>query len=273
MIQLLALDVDGTVLREDGTIAPEDRAAVKRAQEAGIVVLLCTGRILSGARQVAADLGIDAEIVTAGGASITDARTGATLESHTVEEPDLGELLRDLHPDIAPFLLTDEAAHYDGRGDPYVDYVGIWSGDMRSHETLHSRSVGDDVLVKIALGPRGPIEAMGAAARERSGGRLMAFEFESHDPSGRGQHVVLIRRNRTKGDALRSIAQRRGLDRDQMAAVGDWLNDVPMFGAVGRSFVMGQADEEVARHATDRLSYSSQTGGGISEAVGLILGR
>ena len=99
----------------------------------------------------------------------------------------------------------------------------------------------------------------------------MGFCFPSHLEGGRGQHVGLVRRPRTKGDALRSIARRRGLERHQLAAVGDWLNDVPMFQAVGRSFAMGQATDETARHATDRLVATEHTGGGVAEAIDAIL--
>lgn len=270
MIELLALDVDGTVLRKDRTIAPEDRAAVQRARDAGIQVILCTGRILSGVRRVAEELDIDGELVTGGGSSVTDARTGALVESHPVTELEIDDMLGDMPSDVAPFLLSDETVHHDHRGAPYLGYVGIWSSWLKAHPALHAR-IDASVLVKISLGPRDPIEYVERTARERSGGALMAFSFESHHPSGRGQHVVLVRRNRTKGDALRSIARRRGLARHQMAAVGDWLNDVPMFGAVGRSFVMGQAPEEVACHATDRLAARDETGGGIAEAVDRIL--
>ena len=49
--------------------------------------------------------------------------------------------------------------------------------------------------------------------------------------------------------------------------MGDWLNDVPMFRWAGRSFVMGQSPDEVARHATDRLRATSRTGGGVAEAI------
>jgi hydroxymethylpyrimidine pyrophosphatase-like HAD family hydrolase len=50
-------------------------------------------------------------------------------------------------------------------------------------------------------------------------------------------------------------------------AVGDWVNDVPMFHAAGRSFVMGQAPEHVKRSASDRLLADLHTGGGIAEAI------
>ena len=55
-------------------------------------------------------------------------------------------------------------------------------------------------------------------------------------------------------------------------AVGDWINDVPMFMAAGRSFVMGQAPEEVKNVATDVLEETVETGGGIARVVRDVFG-
>ena len=53
MIRLLGLDIDGTLVRRDRTVDPRDRAAIDQARDAGIVVTICTGRIYSGARELA----------------------------------------------------------------------------------------------------------------------------------------------------------------------------------------------------------------------------
>lgn len=272
MIRLLALDVDGTVLREDGTIAPKDTAAVRRALDHGIHVILCTGRILSGTRAVARELGLRGELVCAGGSSITEAVTGEIIECHPVDEPDIDAFLAGLSPELAPFLLSDEVVHHDGRGERYLPYVSTWIAAVQRHADLDARVVEEPILAKIFLGPRDAVEATVASLRQGGEGRLMALSFPANLPGGLGQHVGLVRRPRTKGDALRSLARRRGLEPRHLAAVGDWLNDVPMFAAVGRSFVMGQADEETARHATERLLATDRTGGGVAEAVGRLLG-
>jgi hydroxymethylpyrimidine pyrophosphatase-like HAD family hydrolase len=258
VIELLALDVDGTVIRRDGTIAPEDLAAAARARRHGITVILATGRILSGTLPVARELGLDAEIISAGGASITHSATGEVIESHPMTSTEVDDLLEDLDPLAAPFLLSNETVHHDARGEPYLDYLRVWSPRLRAHPRLSAGWPGESILAAIVLGPCDVIGRAEEGVRRRSGGRLMTFSFPAHQPGGRGQHVVLVRRARTKGDGLRAVARRRGLARHQLAAVGDWLNDVPMFQAVGRSFVMGQAGDDVARHATDRLEATDR---------------
>jgi hydroxymethylpyrimidine pyrophosphatase-like HAD family hydrolase len=71
----------------------------------------------------------------------------------------------------------------------------------------------------------------------------------------------------TKGTALAELCRRAGCSLDEAVAVGDWVNDVPMFEVAGRSFAMGTAPDAVRAKATDVLTATALAGGGIAEAV------
>jgi hydroxymethylpyrimidine pyrophosphatase-like HAD family hydrolase len=70
-----------------------------------------------------------------------------------------------------------------------------------------------------------------------------------------------------KGTATRFLAHYHGVSLEQVVAVGDWLNDVPMFRVAGHSFVMGQAPEDVKDAAKSVLRAHTSVGGGIREAA------
>ena len=55
-------------------------------------------------------------------------------------------------------------------------------------------------------------------------------------------------------------------------AIGDWVNDVPMFEVAGRSFAMGGAPDAVRARASDGLVTPTGAGGGIAEAIRLAWG-
>jgi hydroxymethylpyrimidine pyrophosphatase-like HAD family hydrolase len=71
----------------------------------------------------------------------------------------------------------------------------------------------------------------------------------------------------SKGTALRWIAEREGVAMEDTVCVGDWVNDVPMFEAAGRSYVMGQAPDEVKARATHVLKETVAEGGGVAYAI------
>jgi HAD superfamily hydrolase (TIGR01484 family) len=271
VIQLLALDIDGTLLRRNGSIAELDRAAIGRAQSAGITVVLATGRIHSGARPIARDLGLDTPVICASGSCTVDSRTGDTIESFPLEEAELSWLLDTLPAELTPYLLTRERVHHDGRGEAFRRYVSVWSEEMEQHSTLEPRVLDRPPLVFLAIGPEDVVDARAAAIRAWAVPGRKVVTFPALSPGATGQRVVLVRQARGKGAAIASVAHRLGCDTRHTAAVGDWINDIAMFGSVGRSFAMGQAIDVVAEAATERLVATDMEGGGVAEAISRIL--
>jgi hydroxymethylpyrimidine pyrophosphatase-like HAD family hydrolase len=70
-----------------------------------------------------------------------------------------------------------------------------------------------------------------------------------------------------KGTAIEWIARHHGVTLAEVVVVGDWLNDVPMMKAAGRSFAMAQSPAAVKAAATDVLAADTWSGGGIAEAA------
>src|SRR5271156_6895436 len=101
--QILALDVDGTLLDPDGTLRPRTAAAVARAARAGIRPVLCTGRRYRRALPIAEQLGLDAPLVCNSGALVKDPRGDRTLWRADLPREVLSEI-------FDAFLGRDEPA-------------------------------------------------------------------------------------------------------------------------------------------------------------------
>jgi hydroxymethylpyrimidine pyrophosphatase-like HAD family hydrolase len=71
----------------------------------------------------------------------------------------------------------------------------------------------------------------------------------------------------SKGTAIEWIARHEGVELSEVIAVGDWLNDIPMLEAAGRSFAMAHAPDEVKAAATEVLDADVLGGGGVEEAA------
>src|SRR5215470_14737217 len=68
MIKLLAIDLDGTLLNSRGEIPDKNKTAIKRAEGAGVLVTIASGRRFRDARPVGLELGLNAPLVTHNGA-------------------------------------------------------------------------------------------------------------------------------------------------------------------------------------------------------------
>lgn len=273
-IRLIALDLDGTVYRHDGTISPVDVEAVARARDAGIAVTIATGRIALGTLPAARALGIDMPVVCAEGAVIVHGRTGETLAHRSLPSTHI-EWLTDVAGDhgLAQFWFTHDEIHGEEHGRDHVEYIGTWSPSVTLYPRLHSSPawpLREKVTMAVAVGGHDDVKAAHARVTDAHGERLSAFRFPIN--AARTAWTLLVRDAAVdKATGLAEVAAGIGLDARNVAVVGDWINDVPMFQWAGRSFAMGHSPDEVSRHATEKLTARGREGGGVAEAIARLL--
>jgi hypothetical protein len=268
--QLLALDLDGTLYRSDGTISPWDVEAVAQCRDAGITVTLATGRIAHGALPAARALGLTGLFVCAEGAALVDAVSGEVVLRHVMHDYHVEAFTETAgEHGLASFWFLHDAVHGEAHGADHMAYIGTWSPSITLHTKLthpdawtHRR----DVTMMVAIGGHDEVKAAHAHIGDRHGSAVLAARFPVS--ATREAWALLVRDLRyDKATGLAELAARMNITAADVAVVGDWINDVPMFRWAGRSFAMGQSPEHVAAHATHRLKATSSTGGGVAEAV------
>lgn len=271
-IRLLVLDVDGTVTDTRHEIPEGTRQAVQRVRAAGVRVMLATGRRYRDTLPVAAALGIDTPLVTASGALVKSPPTHATL--HRAEfgpgviEQVVGMIVAAGHE---PVLYTDSYAHgFDfhcrrcdlppagepGRG--LQEYLARNVGLARLQPDLHE-AVPPGVFAGFAMGPHEEMLALEAALNGACPGQLSAHVIRS--PRYRDWLCEIAPAGVTKWSGIMAVAREWGLGADEICAVGDDVNDLPMIREAGLGIAMGNAVAEV-RAAADRVV-------GTSDAVGI----
>jgi hydroxymethylpyrimidine pyrophosphatase-like HAD family hydrolase len=125
-IRLIALDVDGTLLRSDGTISPAVRAAIRDAAARDVHVTLATGRRFAAARELAEALGVRLPLILHGGGVIQESATGAVLYEDAIPPDTLADAVAFcLSHGYQPVLLESPA--HGGRL-----YTGPMEADNRA---------------------------------------------------------------------------------------------------------------------------------------------
>lgn len=262
--RLLALDLDGTLLRGDHTVDPRDVAAIAELQAAGVVVTIVTGRLHSGAVAAARACAIDGVIACMEGSHLIDLTTGATVAHHPLADEATARWRAavDAHA-LAGFVLDADGIHHDHRGAPYAGYVATWSPNLRVAAPIDARTGA--ALATVAIGEP---DAVAAAHAALAGGAAPPYAVRFAVNGHPGKHAVLTRAaGPTKGTALAALCEAAGCTLADAVAVGDWVNDVPMFAVAGRSFAMGGAPDDVRAVASDQLATPAGAGGGIAEAI------
>lgn len=179
-VRLIALDVDGTLLRNDGTVAPEDRAAIARALSRGITVTLATGRLSSSTLPFARELGLDATLVCADGAVLFSPTRGV-LSQTPLRQPGLDKLLRSLRArDLAPFIFTHEAVCGAPADFDRFPFVSGWTPMRTPHDDVDAAAA--------AAGAHAPITAIGVGGEHA----VLRAEKELRDDFSVGDELMVF---------------------------------------------------------------------------------
>jgi hydroxymethylpyrimidine pyrophosphatase-like HAD family hydrolase len=270
--RLLAVDLDGTLVDAAGAVHAPDREAIAALAVKGIPTTIITGRLFSGTRHIASDVGTHGAVACVDGCHLVEVASGADL-LHGSIVAESAAALRDLleRHRVTTFVFANDQILYDDEGAPHLPYVRTWSLDHVRTErvTVHPHwEHARGITAVVSLGTERAIRELELDLGRALGQAVYTAAFPVRRLQKLGTWALVARAaGYSKGTALVWLARHHGVSPEEVVAVGDWFNDIPMFAAAGRSFVMAQAPEDVKQAATDRLDADSSTGGGIAEAA------
>lgn len=276
-IRALAFDIDGTLTNDDKVITPRTKAAVMRAQEEGVTVILASGRPAFGLKALAHELELDRHhglLVSFNGAQVVDASTDEVAFDRAMTPDEVQAVLAHVRGfDVIPMvthgdeLLVEDAfaAPIMHRGEP----VNIIRYEARACDLL-VREVRD--LARACTGSESKILTAGSDTYLAEHWREMYEPFRE-TLSGMFTadfYFEFTARGISKGQALAGALPARGIDASELAAFGDSQNDVAMLRYAGVGVAMANATDEV-KAAADMVCGSNNEDG-IADALAKILG-
>ncbi len=278
--KVLAVDLDGTLLDATGTPHEADRRALQALAKSGKAhVTIATGRLFSGTRAAATASGIVGPVACADGSHIVHATDGSTLLHRGIIGSPADALSESLaRHDLTTFLFAEDAIVFDSAGDFFVPYVKLWSDDIRRTARVHDHELwksANGITAVVAIGSEAQVAAAKSDAKLAHADLLQVVTFPLKRAPAHSTHTwgfIARASGGTKASALHWLCDHHGVSIEQSVCVGDWLNDISMLEAAGRSFAMGQAPPEVKNAATDVLTETSVTGGGIARVVREVFG-
>lgn len=235
--QLIALDIDGTLVDARLTLSGPDKTAIAAARAAGSRVVLFTGRMFASSVRFAQELELEGPLVCYQGAACYDVATQARLW----EEPVPAETARS----VVERMLADgfhAQAYFDDR--LFVQSINRWSRiytDIAAVEPVLVPS-----LEAAITRPSTKVVAVGEPARMEAYARELSARYpELYITRSQPEFVEVLSRKANKGDALRRVVAELCVDPVSTIAVGDSWNDVPLLNAAGFGVAMGSAPPEL----------------------------
>lgn len=250
---LLAVDLDYTLLNADRAISEGNREAIRRAEEAGLAVVLASGRGAAGMRPFAEFLGLSGPMITSNGARVATP-AGEVIEEHLMEPERLAKVINfarsgghHLHLYCGDEVLMPA----------YTKWADVYIHKARQHPP---RAVGWEGMERarankaiIVTSPE-TVTALFPAAVELFPGEEGAVLLSEPE------YLEFVCPWASKATGVAAVAKKLQIERSHCAAIGDYYNDLTMIRWAGHSAAVENAQPEVKEAAEVVVPSHDQDG-------------
>lgn len=250
-MKLITIDLDGTLLNNDGRVSPYTVEVISEVRRNGHKVVIATGRHARTALPIAQELGLTDAIVCFNGALVINLETNEVEMAHAYMNHDVYHLTR-LAKDwgYRYFAATQHRYHVEAQ---YTDVIKDFA--MKGVSVDKVRNI-DDV--------KDPIFKMTVVGSERELNQVERFIH----PTVSGLQVIrsaetaidVVSPQASKGSALAWLANHYQVDQNDTIAFGNFDNDVSMLTYAGTGIAMDNAPDRVKERA-DKVCYSNDEHG------------
>lgn len=262
MYKMIAIDLDGTLLNDEKKVPKENIEILNRLYiEKGILPVITTGRPYVSAKHIAGTVGdsLKQYIISANGSYIRDNKSDADVNNDSIAVEDSIRILDICNKygfkhsaDIGEVLLKSpskiDEETYKNLGQPYkiVENVKEY---IKENETR--------AFVITFMGDRARLESAIVELKQIDGiepSEMCEFVAGSGTELRKGTYIDIMKKGCNKANGVKILASHLGINREEIMAIGDGGNDLPMFEVAGFKVAMGNGLDivkEIADYITD----------------------
>ncbi|UYM04431.1 HAD family hydrolase [Solicola gregarius] len=249
--KVVATDMDGTLLRTDGSLSERTRAAIAAVEDAGVAVVFVTARPPRRLDAFADVIGAHGIALCANGAFVYDVARRMVIERTTIDRATLESVVADLRAAMPQIVFAVERADGMSREDGFVSTIWGKEGDVADRLTdLASMPVGKLLGRCDELDPTDFHDRVATVL----GGRAELGY------SGAVGLAEITAKGVTKASGLARWCSEHAVDASEVWAFGDMPNDLPMLGWVGRAHAVANAHPEVLAVADEVVPANDDDG-------------
>jgi 5-amino-6-(5-phospho-D-ribitylamino)uracil phosphatase len=264
--RMVAIDLDGTLLRKDGTMGERTRRALQAAVKRGIKVVICTGRRFRTTLPILAELQLAVPVIVHGGQLIKDADTHETLHHRYLpQELSLGAVKFLRAHGATPIVYVDLFTqgidiHLDNERDGHPFHL-----KYLERNRAHCHFVGDVTSVFCpqtihvgALADRASLERLDVRLEREFGSSIRHLVM--NNTNDEGAFLEIMTPGNSKWRALSVLINAAGFAPEQVICIGDEVNDLEMIRHAGLGVAMGNATPAI-KAVADYITRTNEEDG------------
>lgn len=255
--KMIVLDIDGTLTNDEKKITPQTLAALKKAQENGVILVLASGRPVAGLQKLCRELEMEKHhgiLLAYNGGKLLDAQSGAVLCEKAIPVERAKAVLRHLEQfPVSPMVMKGNCLYVPEKGAYKADYessingldiveVGILSEFLEFNPVKILTAAPNEVLLEN-------MEAITEPFQEE-------FAFAMSAPF----YLECNMKGINKAASLDKVCCESGINASEIIAFGDAQNDISMVEYAGLGVAMGNACDELKAVANEITASNNEDG-------------
>lgn len=258
MIKLVTIDVDDTLLNSQGELLQSTIEVVKKAVARDIKVVLCSGRPLAGVKHFLNELGIvqDNQYVVTFNGAVIETVTGKTLQKSGIDQAIYEKIDQYSKEHGVAYNVVDEnsAIITSNLNVNRITVVQAWENSAGVLIRNPNELPEDDQIIKAVFADeKDELDKIEADV-------VKAFGKENYVVRADDNFLEIMHPGVNKGIALEILTKKLGFETNEVMAIGDERNDIPMFQVAGTSVVMANGSSEAKKQADFETASNNQNG-------------
>lgn len=264
--KMIAIDLDGTLLSPEGKVTERTKSAIHQCLAAGMLVCFATGRNWTESRTVLETVAHHDHAVFAGGAMVIDTRQQVTLHRTSVDPQLAREIcaaleaaghavlaLQDTGATGVDYLVSDEI--------PLNAETEHWMTvtSAKVHPVPRLSSFEHEHTVRLGIvAPPDEAARVNEDLNRRFGDRIFCLRI--FVPQASVEVLEIFDPAVNKWEGILHVARHHGVEPEQIIAIGDDVNDLPMLTRAGLGVAMGNARDEIKAAAKKVIGSNRDEG-------------
>lgn len=254
--KLIAIDMDGTLLNSQNKISSKNILAINKASELGVQVVLCTGRIFTSALYYANALKLNTPIIACNGAFIAEKNKSKAIYKNPISMECSKKVIDMAEREGMYYHFYDDSKFYARELTKTVENYYRWNIDKDDKDRLNINIIDNPIHIV----EREKINVYKFVFVEDDGEKLIRFrsklsQIEGIEVSSSWwNNMEIMNKGVSKGNALSVLCKLLNIDSQNVMAIGDNENDIPMLKFAGTGIAMGNGEDivkEMADYVTD----------------------
>ncbi len=268
MYKLICIDMDGTLLNRNHEVSKENKEALKEALKKGVRIAISTGRVFPTIEIYSKLLGIDVDVICSNGSYIKERNSEEIIFKSTLSENLLDRIYSMIRRyNFLAYFDTTEGIISETKIPDNDSYklMNSWVNEekIKLYEISDFKEAFSDEkhsILKVIL-----IQTKTSKTFEDAKEDLDEISKIADLAYSWGGAIEIMEKGTTKGNAVKMLAEKLNIKKEEIICIGDSGNDLSMLREAGLSVVMGNASDKIKEYA-DFVTDTNENSG-VAKAI------